>query len=107
MEYHRAAHQLGKEDSQKLSEDMTERQQIQETNWMHPSFILEIFSDLDFQRRNICADIAMRDDDSLWLSSGAGGEYDFQRVGGSDFFGGIFRRRMCHQCAGQVIQCDG
>src|SRR3984893_16375290 len=47
LKYHPAAHQLRQEDSQKLSEDVAEWQQIQEADRMHPSFVLEIFSNLE------------------------------------------------------------
>src|ERR1700734_3674556 len=88
MKYHRAAHQLGQEDSQKLSEDVTERQQIQEADRMKPAFVLQIFLNFQFQRRNVGENIAVRDHNSLWLGGGAGSEDDFERVGRLDTGGG-------------------
>src|SRR5580692_4987954 len=94
LEYHGAAHQLRKEDAKKLPEDVAERQQIQEADGMNPSFVLEIFLNLQFQWRNIGENVAVRDYDSLGLGGGAGSEDDFQRVGRFDLGGRISRGRV-------------
>src|SRR5580658_10030130 len=104
LEDHGAAHQLRKEDAKKLAEDMAERQQIQETDWVYPSFVFKIFPDLQFERRNIGENVAVRNYDSLGLGGGAGSEDDFQRVRGFDLGGGISYGRVRCQCLGQFFQ---
>ena len=91
---HGAAHELRKEDAKKLAEDVAERQQIQEPDWVYPSFVFKIFPHLQFERRNVRENVAMRDHDSLGLGGGAGSEDDFQCVCGGDSGGGISRGRV-------------
>ena len=53
LENHRAAHQLRQKYSQKLPEHVAQGQQVQEANGMDQAFILQIFLDFCFQRRDV------------------------------------------------------
>ena len=50
---HGAAHQLRQKHSQELSEHMAQGQQVQEANGMDQAFVLQIFLDFRFERRDI------------------------------------------------------
>src|SRR5579864_7428213 len=107
LEDYGAAHQLRKEDAKKLAEDVAERQQVQEADGVYPSFVFEIFPNLQFERRNIGENVAVRNYDSLGLGGGAGSEDDFQRVRGFDLGGRMSHGRLRCQCLGQVFQSQG
>jgi hypothetical protein len=106
LKYHRAAHELRQKDSQKLSKDVAERQQVQETDRVHPAFVLKIFPNLHFQRCNVRENIAMRNYNSLGLGRRTRSEDDLQRVRGFDLGGLIGGRRMRFQRFRQVLQSE-
>src|SRR5580698_2403869 len=48
FEHDRAAEQRRKKNSQKLTEDMAQRQEVQKTNWMYQSLIFQVFLNFVF-----------------------------------------------------------
>ena len=71
---------MRKENSEKLSEHVAEREQVQKTDWMREAFILQILLDVRLQRLDVRQDVAVRDNDSLGLGGCSRGEYDFKGV---------------------------
>ncbi len=59
LKNHGPAHQLRQKHSQKLSEDMAQRQQVQKAHRMHQAFVLEISLNFRFERRDIAENIAV------------------------------------------------
>ena len=81
--------------SHELTEDVTERHAVQEAQGMDPALVLEVLCHLVFDGLQADENVAMGDDDSLWLGGGAGGEDDLEGclqvdgfADGEDWLGG-------------------
>ena len=61
---------------------MAEGQQIEKAEGMEEALILEIFGDFRGQRREVGGDVGVGENDTFRVSGGAGGEDDFEGIGG-------------------------
>src|SRR4051794_35519497 len=75
-----ATHQLRQEDSEKLPEDMTQRQKIEEPHRMKPALVFQIFADLTLKRSHIRQYIAMTDHDAFGLRRSPRRKYNFEGI---------------------------
>ena len=62
-----AGQQLRQQDTEKLSEDVAQRQQIQKTERMEDALVLQVLANLALQRLKIGEDVPMGDDDATRL----------------------------------------
>ena len=67
LEQHGRCQQLRQEDTQELSEDMAERQQIEKAQRMKDALVLQILADLALQRLQVGEDVAVSDDHAARL----------------------------------------
>ncbi len=74
-----------------LSEQVAERQQIQEADGRERAHVFAVFFDALVDRLQVREDVAMRDGDAFRVAGGAGGEEDLGHVVGRG--GGEGRRR--------------
>ena len=101
LENDSCAEQRRKKNSEELTEDVAERQQVEKAQRMKEAFVLEILRNLGGDGSEIAGHVGVGENDSLGLGGGAGGEDDFQRdrrvelrLGESDpRNGGRWRRR--------------
>ena len=107
LENDSAAQQRGKKDSEELAEDVAQRQQVQETNGMHEPLVLQIFSDFRFDGDEVADHVGVGEHDSLGLSRGAGGEDDFEWVGGLNLRGTKAFGSMLRNYSAQIGGVDG
>ena len=70
LKVNRSRNQLWDENSQKLPEDMNQRQQVEKANGMEYALILQIFFDLRFEGFEIGKNIAVGDDHAFGLCRG-------------------------------------
>jgi hypothetical protein len=70
----------GEKHSQKLSEDVTQRQQIQEADGMNQTLILQIGKNSLLKRRNVGQHVAMGDDNTLRIGSRSGSKNDLENL---------------------------
>ena len=75
-----AAQQRRKENPQELSEHVAHRQQVQESDGMHPPLVLQILLDLGLDRRHVSQHVGVAEHDALWLGGGSRGEDDLQHI---------------------------
>src|ERR1700722_14215803 len=80
LKNHRSAQQLRQENSQKLAEDVTQRQHVKKSNGMHQAFVLEVALNFTFQGRNVAENIAVGDHHAFGFGGGPGGKNNFERV---------------------------
>ena len=73
--------------SQKLSEDMAQRQEVKKTQRVYEAFVFQIRRDLRLEWRDIAENIAVGDHHTFWFSGGARGKNNLHCVFGADFFG--------------------
>ena len=102
-----AAQQRGKKNSEELAEDVAQRQQVQKPNWMHEPLVLQIFSDFGFDRDEVADHVGVGEHDSLGLGRGAGGEDDFEWVGGLNLRGTKAFGSMLRNYSAQIGGVDG
>src|SRR6185312_1154785 len=76
----RSSDQRWHENAHELSEDMTEREQIKKPKWMENALVPQVFSYFALDRLKVRENIAMSNDDALWLSGCSGGKHDLQRI---------------------------
>src|ERR1019366_2569212 len=104
FEHDSSAEQRGKKNSQELSEDMAQRQQVEEANRMHQPLVLQVFSDFGFERGEVADHVRVGEHDSLGLGRGAGGENDFEWIGRLNLSGTKAFGRTFGDCS---LQIDG
>ena len=83
----RRRHQRRNQQGQRLSEQMAQRQEIQNAKRQKRPGILSILRHFARDRLEIRQQIAVRDDDALRLGGGPRGEDDFRDIAGSSYAG--------------------
>ena len=74
---------------------------------MHQPLVLQVFSDLGFDRGEITDHVGVAKHDSLGLGGGAGGENNFERIGGLNLRGTKTLGRMLRDGGFQIGGIDG
>ncbi len=77
---HGGRQQLRQKDSEKLSKDMAQWQQVQETQRMKDALVAKVLADLALQRLEVGQNVAMGDDYTARLGSRARGKDDLHDV---------------------------
>src|SRR6266567_3700189 len=96
MEYDGGCQRLRHEDGQELTEDMTERKQVEESKRVNQLFVFRIFRDLTFKRLKIRQHITVSDYDSFRIGRCPGSKDDLKDV--------ATRERM--SCYGNTMSRD-
>ena len=96
QEHRCGAKNLREENSEKLAEDVAQRQEIEKAQRMKDAFVAAVAREFFFDRSKIREKIAVREDDAARLRRGAGREDDFDWVGAPD----RGRRRNCRADGG-------
>ncbi len=102
----RTPQQRWKKNSQELSEDVAQRQQVQEANRMHQPFVLQVFSDFGFDRDEVADHIGVGEQHSLRLGRGAGRENNFERIGRQNLSWTKARSRTFCDCGLEIDWVD-
>ncbi len=80
LKNNRSSQQWRQEHTQELAKHMAQRQQIQKPQRMHPALVLQIALHLALQRRDVCQNIAVRDDHALGIGGRPRGKHNLQDV---------------------------
>jgi hypothetical protein len=85
------AHDLWDEESEELSEDVAERQQVEKAERVEDALVLEVWHDLALEGFEVREDVLVGDDDALGFGCSSGGEDDLHGISALESGGCVAR----------------